>query len=318
MENRYKDIVSIAIILILLPYVITLFMNGRSMGVKQPTSGHSVKVCILDKENPKVIEVDWEDYLMGILAKETPIDFEKEALKSQIILIRTRLYHEVNTYINNGGDPKAYKFQEAFWNMEKMEKQWKNQNQNGNINAYIEKLEQAVEQTEHLILTYEGTAIHAPFHQCNNGSTRNGNEVFENTEYPYLIAKECLADKKAKKQKNTITFPYGEVGAGVGFADIKIEAKDTAGYAIAIQVGDHTYTGEEFRKDFHLSSSCIAFQDYYGKLRITTQGTGHGLGMSQNTANTMAKEKQTYEEILGYFFEGTQIKDAGEIFAKLE
>ena len=40
--------------------------------------------------------------------------------------------------------------------------------------------------------------------------------------------------------------------------------------------------------------------------------------MSQWTANEMAKEGKTYEEILSYFFEGTNLTDGGEIFSKLE
>lgn len=318
MKNRCKDTVAIVIILMLLPYIVTLFMNGKNMVDQPPISGGGVKVSVPDKDKPRVIKVIWSEYLMGILAKETPIDFEDEALCSQAILIRTRLYKDIDLAVSNGEKGKDYVFKEAYWNREELEKQWEQKNQKGNINSYMKKLKSAVEETEHLVLTYEGTVIHAPFHQSNNGSTRIGNEVFDHAEYPYLTAKECPADKKAKKSMDIITLPYEEVGAGVGFQDIKILHKDTAGYAKAIQVGEHTYTGEEFRKDFHLSSSCIVFQDYYGKLRITTQGVGHGLGMSQNTAQKMAKEKKSYDEILTYFFEGTQIKDAGEIFAKLE
>ena len=47
-------------------------------------------------------------------------------------------------------------------------------------------------------------------------------------------------------------------------------------------------------------------------------GKGHGLGMSQWTANEMAKEGKTFEEILQNFFEGTNLTDGGEIFTKIE
>ena len=42
-------------------------------------------------------------------------------------------------------------------------------------------------------------------------------------------------------------------------------------------------------------------------------GNGHGLGMSQWTANEMAKEGKTYEEILQFFFEGTELADGGDV-----
>ena len=40
--------------------------------------------------------------------------------------------------------------------------------------------------------------------------------------------------------------------------------------------------------------------------------------MSQWTANEMAKEGKTYEEILEYFFEGTELTDGGDIQQKFQ
>ena len=37
-------------------------------------------------------------------------------------------------------------------------------------------------------------------------------------------------------------------------------------------------------------------------------GYGHGVGMSQNGAQAMAKAGKTYKEILGFFFSGIEIK----------
>lgn len=53
-------------------------------------------------------------------------------------------------------------------------------------------------------------------------------------------------------------------------------------------------------------------------MRVTTKGIGHGLGMSQNTANEMAKEGKQYDEILQYFYEGTEMKEVAEILLNVE
>ena len=37
-------------------------------------------------------------------------------------------------------------------------------------------------------------------------------------------------------------------------------------------------------------------------------GFGHGIGMSQNGANEMAKQGKAYQEILGLFYPGTAIE----------
>ena len=44
-------------------------------------------------------------------------------------------------------------------------------------------------------------------------------------------------------------------------------------------------------------------------------GYGHGVGMSQNAANQMAKKGMQYQEILSYFFASSEIdsvQDKGE------
>ena len=37
-------------------------------------------------------------------------------------------------------------------------------------------------------------------------------------------------------------------------------------------------------------------------------GYGHGVGMSQNAARNMALDSKNYNEILTFFYEGTEIK----------
>lgn len=39
------------------------------------------------------------------------------------------------------------------------------------------------------------------------------------------------------------------------------------------------------------------------------KGYGHGVGMSQTGANTLAKEGKMYEEIIKHFYSGVEIND---------
>ena len=54
------------------------------------------------------------------------------------------------------------------------------------------------------------------------------------------------------------------------------------------------------------------------KTTVITQGIGHGLGLSQNMAEELAKEGKSYKEILEYFFEGTVLKEVAEILDNTE
>lgn len=78
-------------------------------------------------------------------------------------------------------------------------------------------------------------------------------------------------------------------------------------------MGKETVSGEEFRNTYGLASSCFTLQNYNGKLRITTRGVGHGIGMSQYTANHMGKKGKKCEEILNYFFKDTELKEVTQI-----
>ena len=76
--------------------------------------------------------------------------------------------------------------------------------------------------------------------------------------------------------------------------------------------------GEEFRSTYHLISSSFELEDFDGNTKVTTRGIGHGLGMSQYTAEKMAEDGKTYQEILNYFFEGTSFGEVAEILVKPE
>lgn len=59
-----------------------------------------------------------------------------------------------------------------------------------------------------------------------------------------------------------------------------------------------------------LPSAYFTMESYPGeKIVLTGGGYGHGVGMSQNGANGMAKEGYTFGEILEYFFKDTELKN---------
>ena len=52
------------------------------------------------------------------------------------------------------------------------------------------------------------------------------------------------------------------------------------------------------------------FGEFEGeKIKFSVKGYGHGVGMSQTGADTMAKEGKNYEEIIKHFYIGVEIKN---------
>jgi stage II sporulation protein D len=278
------------IIIILLPYIVTVFINGPGMTVSSQVDGVYVAVKLEDEEQ---ITMPLEEYCIGLLAKAIPLDYEKEALKAQAVLIRTDVYRQLQ---ENGSSTV---FEEDYWSQTEMEDAW-----GMKYASYYHKLEEVWNATEGQVLYYGEDLAYAPYFRLSNGSTRDGAEVMGSEEYPYLKMVDCPLDLESEEQLRIQTLAE---------LDAEITELDSAGYVLSVRVGQETVSGEEFRTAYDLDSSCFTLQNYDGRLRITTRGVGHGLGMSQYTANRMAEDGDTYEEILEYFFAGTQLREVTDI-----
>ena len=289
-HQRYGQLFSTVVAIILLPYIITVFINGPAV-----LTGAEVGEDYLFVEvDGKSREIPVEEYAIGILAREIPVTYEKEALEAQAVMLRTRMYKQITK------EGKTSIFTDKYFEEKEMKKQW------GRVKyeEYRAALRDVWQSTEGQVLTYGDVLITTPFHQLSNGRTRSGNEVFGSEGYPYLQIRECPKDVEAIDQTQTMLIEKG---------DYEVISTDSAGYVLQIREGERTITGEEFRQEKGLASACFALQEYEDKIRVTTQGNGHGIGLSQNMANEMAKEGKTHEEILAYFFADTVIREVAEI-----
>lgn len=111
-----------------------------------------------------------------------------------------------------------------------------------------------------------------------------------------IVQEMVITDSEGKKKTCTDQM---EVRRILGSRDLEIERKDGQtidGWSLlpsAFIAIEETGTARDGSKLFTI----------YGG------GYGHGAGMSQNGAQGMAKEGKTYQQILGFFYEGTEIKD---------
>ncbi len=290
MRQKLKKMGCYIIIIVLLPYVVTVFLNGPSIETAAPADEMEVMV----KQGEKEIQLPLDEYGIGRMAKEIPASYEEEAIKVQAILVRTAVYKQLK---EEGSEAVLA---DDFWTEKEMKEEWGSRK----FSEYYRKIENAWQETEGQVVMYGEELANTPFTRLTNGSTRDGKEVLGSEDYPYLKIKECPLDIESKDQIRTVTTED---------MDAEIKETDTAGYVTSVRVGEETMSGEEFREKYKLDSSCFILQKYDGKMRITTRGIGHGLGLSQYTANEMAKEEKTTEEILQYFFEGTEIREVAEI-----
>lgn len=265
MLQKIKKFMAVGVIVLLFPYVITLFFNGRSVETSQ---------------NPKL-----DEYCIHMLAREVSSDYEEELLKAQAVIVRTTVYKNV----------KEIDF-EAYESM-KLDPVW------------YQKLKKVWKETEGQVLMYQGELALLPFHRLSNGKTRDGKEVFESDAYPYLQSKDCFYDLEAKEQ---VQIQKLDVQGAT------IQKIDSQGYVLEVKSGEEVCSGDQFREAYDLRSSCYEIKVQGEETFVVTKGVGHGVGLSQYTANALAKQGRDYQEILAYFFEGTEMQEVAQILWEIE
>lgn len=315
-EQKFKSIAAFLIILILLPYIVSVFVNGADVR-EDAGEDFYVKVKVPDAEEADgVTEIRWTDYLAGILAEEISEECEPETLKAQAVLIRTQIYRALE-------DSEDKILVESYLSRDEMEDKWGAKN----YGKYYEKYVRAVEETDDTVVMYGDAYAWTPFHQSSNGMTRSAAEVLGSNDYPYIAVRECPLDKEADDEIQTFTFSYTEIQSlcrdflvaeedenkaaqGYTYDDFEVRSCDSAGYVSELRMGNTICTGDQFRDALSLPSSAFSFsEEDDDNIKITTTGKGHGLGMSIWTADQMAKEGKTFEEILAFFFEGTELRN---------
>lgn len=298
MMEKVKTIISLVIIIICLPYLVTFVVQGDFLN----DSGQ--EESMQEKEESQSDEDT--DELVRILANEIPLYFEKETLKAQAVVARTNLAYAKD---NDQPEPERLSREELRERFGGKEYQ-----------KYYELLKSCVEETAGECATYEGKAVQLPYHFVSAGKTRALSNKDGKSSMPYLKSVSSMADLRSewflkieflsKKQfRNKLRSAY----ADVKFPEEDIEKmasvskRDIASYVLEVQLPGKTITGEEFRNVFALNSTCFSMKEVDGQVRIVTKGYGQGYGMSQFGANEMAKKGSGYKEILGYYYNGVKI-----------
>ncbi len=160
------------------------------------------------------------------------------------------------------------------------------------------KVKQAIKETKGMILVYNKEIVFLPYHGISCGITRATGEI-TSQDFAYIKSASCKNDILADSYIQVRKYSKKEFPG-----KLQITKRFASGYVESITVGDNLYTGEEFRKLYNLPSACFFIEEIDSGYRILIKGHGHGLGMSLNMANELAKNGSSAMDILNYFFMG--------------
>lgn len=270
-------------------------------------------LTLLNESSESMFVLDMREYLVGALACEMPVSFEDEALKAQAVAIHSyALYMQKNSQNEYafGVDTAARRGY--------MDREQRSAYYGASFAENEKKLENAVDSTLAYVLTYEGEPIVACFHAISTGRTEQGGNVFA-TSLPYLRAVDCPKDVENKNYSHTETLTTSDFSTLMTMYDKELSivgepegwvgstTVSESGTVLSISVCGKNYTGTDIRQALGLRSAAFDISYAEGEFAITTRGFGHGVGMSQNYANELAKQGKTFDEILAYFYSGTTL-----------
>lgn len=278
-----------------------------------------------------VNELPLEEYLKAVVPSEMPSSYEQEALMAQAVCARTYAYKQIEE-----GRLKEY---------------GADVDDSVNFQVYrnippSKSTTKAVLETEGEIICQNGEPIEAYYFSTSSGTTST-DEVWGAVEAAsYLKSVPCTFDSQETWSAWSVEIPWSQMqtqvdaytGENAALQDIQVTKKSQSGAVIGLlavtEEGSIEVSSEYDIREFLSPKDCmitgkdgteIPGQNLLPSAYFTMEvkkgesvclkgsGYGHGVGMSQNGANEMAKEGYSYQEILNYFFKDIEIVQAQTI-----
>lgn len=303
----------------------------RGCGI--PSYGGVIEVWSGEEGMAVINELSLDQYLCKVVPSEMPSSYEMEALKAQAVCARSYAARQMGDY--------AYPQYEAHVNDS-------TEFQVYNNSYTAESSSQAVAETAGEVVRYQGDIATTYYYSTSCGRTTDmeawggapnegnaylqsvqvcGDEGDYEKELPWYhwraeVSAETLAGLiGGYANKNLGTLQNVEVTKR-GPGDVALELT-AAGSECTVTVetenkirtalGGSGYTitkndGSVIDSQRLLPSAFFTIIKQGDTYIIEGGGYGHGIGMSQNGANEMAKNGKTYKEILGLFYQGVTVE----------
>lgn len=288
------------LICILIPIAITMIVSKEKNSNEELNQSDNKIYVNLKLDNNKIINLELEEYIIGVVGAEMPASFNIEALKAQSVASRT-----FTLYVLQNRDYLT-KNDQAYYTNEELKEKWSN-----NYLEYLTKVKEAVNNTSNEVLTYDGKIIKSYYYSMSNGKTEDSKIVF-NESLPYLKVIDSDYDNDSlNKFEYTTSLDKQDFCQKLNIScnNILIDYVnyDESDRVLKISINNQEFTGIEIRKILNLRSTDFKIIETNNKINIVTKGYGHGVGMSQYGANGMANSNYSYQEILKYYYQGTEL-----------
>ena len=281
-------------------------------------------IRLLHSSTGEVEEINLDEYLYGVVSSEMPASYELEALKAQSVVARTYTIYQIQRNSNkheNADICDNYACCQAWISKNDRFAKWSIEEAESNWNKIVE----AVDSTSGKIVTYNGEAINAFFHSNSGGITESSVNIWGGIDYPYLKSVETTGEDGYKQYTSQVQLSKQELLNKLKekYSDCEIDFNQenciqileytTSGRVKTIKFGNKELAGTEARSILGLKSTNFSFSINGDTVTFEVTGYGHGVGMSQTGADSMAKSGANYEQIIKHFYTNVEITELNSL-----
>jgi len=314
-------IIFIIIVAILIPILIVKGFGGFNKDFPEGLKNKRIKVYFhLSK---KVEQVDFEEYVKGVVAAEMPASYHIEALKAQAVAARTYAYNKIvsggrNIPEHNGADICTDSAHcEAWISKNEALAKWPD----SKANSYWDRISWAIKSTDGEMVYYENEIANPVFHANSGGKTEDSEDAWNGVAVPYLRAVQSPGEESSSSYSSHVEILVSDFIQKLKKfnADFNVDSKKvyqsikiidyTGGSRVKnISIGNKTFKGTDIRNIFNLKSTNFTVEKKEEKIIFKVKGFGHGVGLSQCGADVLAKKGYSYKDILAYYYKGIKVK----------
>ena len=280
--------------------------NGLTIeGITYP--GNMFIVRKEDMQLKAINIVDIEDYIKGVLPQEAYSSWPQETLKAQAVAARSFAYYSILNSSSKSYDVSSGVTSQVY----------------GGKSVWQPSTNKAVDSTRGEALVFNDSNLLAGYyHACCGGHTANIKDVWgldikplsgRPSEFcqdtPYYSWKEKISLDAISERFRKRNIDIGSI------LDVYVDKKDESGRVLVMgfitDKGEFRITGHFFRHLLGtdvLKSTRIILESEDRYLILQGYGWGHGVGLCQWGAKSMAERGFTYKQILDFFYPGSRVE----------
>ncbi len=260
------------------------------------------EIRILQQFNNKfavIEEIDLESFIAGVLGSEMPPSWNEEALRAQAVAARTYAMYKKKVR------------RDDIYHLDMLELAYKG------VAGETVRLNKIVQETRGVVMVYNWNIFPAYFHSTCGGHTEDSSHVFGKESIPPLSGVVCNYCNNSKHSywsadisKTAIEKKLREANVHVSnISTIKIINPGAGDHGSKVEITSANGSKEMNANDFrllvgpnYLFSTAFSSRNNGKSITFSGKGWGHGVGLCQYGAQTMAQKGFKWTAILKHYY----------------